>query len=105
MPTIPVEVGVRAGEWDQQNVDVTSAAQVIADADTAGFSSPVTAAASGFGTAWRGHLTTLATDAEGFADGLRGSIQAWFDSDVTATDQLFYDLDAQQLHAALVEQR
>lgn len=105
MPTIPAEVGVRAGQWDQQNVDVTSAGQVLADADAAGFSSPVKSAATAFTTAWHGHLNGLAADAEGFADGLRDVIQAWFDSDATATDQLLYDADAQSLSAARVEQR
>lgn len=105
MPSVPVEVGTRAGEWDQQNVDVSSAAQVIADADAAGFSSPVTGAATAFAAAWQEHLNGLAVDAEGFADGLRACIQAWFDSDVTATDSLLYDVDAQNLFAALTEQR
>lgn len=105
MPTVPVEVGVRAGQWDQQNVDLTSAGQVVADADTAGFSRSVSGAAATFATSWHGHLNALAADAEGFADGLRACIQAWFDSDVTATDSLLYDVDAQNLYAALTEQR
>ncbi|MFS3127883.1 hypothetical protein ACLM5J_05725 [Nocardioides sp. Bht2] len=105
MPTVPVAVGERAGQWDQQNVDLTSAGQVVSSAVSAGFSSPVRSAAAAFTTAWHGHIDALAADAEGFADDLRGTIQAWFDSDTAATDALLYDVDAQNLFAALTEQR
>ncbi len=105
MPAIPPEVGTRAGQWDQQNVDLTSAGSLVADAPTTGFTQTVRAAATPFLTAWHAHVQGLATDAEGFADGLRVSITNWWESDLAAQNALTHDPDVVTLYAAMDERR
>lgn len=84
MPQIPMQLGARADQWDQQNVDLSSAGALLAAAPTTGFTTTVAGPADAFLAAWHGHLELLAADAEGFADSLRESLQAWLDSDASA---------------------
>ncbi|WP_110206092.1 hypothetical protein [Nocardioides daejeonensis] len=87
MAVIPPEVGQRSRDWDDQNLDLTAAAGQVSDSGTGGFTPTVRTAAKTFRTAWHGHLTTLATDAESQADGLRETMTDWLNTDQSADVQ------------------
>lgn len=70
------ELASTSRAWDEQHLDVASAAHQVADAPTGGFTAAVSGAAERFATTWGRHTTDLAQSAEAQADGLR----------VTATD-------------------
>lgn len=105
MVHVPVDLAPRSQQWDQQNVDLTAAATQVADASTDGFTADVAAAARSFTTSWHVHVQGLAEGAEGFADGLRDCIRAWWEADDRSGGTLEGDPDVFLLHDALQERR
>ena len=81
MEVVPVSVGIASQAWDEQSLDLTSAAELVTGADTSGFSPAVAGAAARFVTAWQRHCSTLGDDAEGQADGLRVTVRDYVTSD------------------------
>lgn len=91
MRLVPLQVGAVSRRWDEQHLDLASAAAQVGDAPTEGFTTAVAGAAGRFTAAWRRHLQALATEAEDQADGLRDTIR-----DFLATDD-----QAARSHVAL----
>jgi hypothetical protein len=81
MEVVPLSVGDASRSWDEQSLDLASAAELVAGADTSGFTSGVSGAAARFVTAWQRHAATLGDDAEAQADGLRVAIRDYVGSD------------------------
>jgi hypothetical protein len=83
MEFVPTSAGVASRAWDQQNIDLTSAAGLIGEAGTAGFTAAVSGPAGRFTSDWRRFTTALATRCETQADGLRATIEAYLQSELT----------------------
>jgi hypothetical protein len=81
MEVVPLSVGQASRSWDEQNLDVTAAAEQIRGAATGGFTDGVSGAASRFTTTWQRHATDLAAQAEAQADGLRTAISDYLNTD------------------------
>jgi predicted nicotinamide N-methyase len=81
MEIVPESVGLASRAWDDQSLDLASAAELVSGAGTAGFTSAVSGAASRFLTQWQRHTATLGADAEANADGLRVTISDYVTSD------------------------
>lgn len=81
MRLVPLEVGRVSRAWDEQHLDLRSAATQVGDAPTGGFTREVAGAAARFTAAWRRHVQALAADAESRADGLRDSIRDCLSAD------------------------
>ena len=80
------ELATAARAWDEQHLDVESAAHQILDAPTDGFTAAIAGSAERFTTTWGRHTTDLAQTAEARADGLREAA-----ADLAATDGLVAD--------------
>ncbi|MCD4535879.1 hypothetical protein LRP67_17465 [Nocardioides sp. cx-169] len=81
MEVVPLSVGAASQAWDEQSLDLASAATLVSDADTSGFTSAVSGAASRFLTSWERHAGSLGDAAEAQADGLRVTISDYVGSD------------------------
>ena len=77
------ELATTARAWDEQHLDVESAAHQILDAPTDGFTAAIAGSAERFTTTWGRHTTDLAQTAEARADGLRETA-----ADLAGTDGL-----------------
>ena len=75
--------GSHAGAWDQQNIDLASAAGLIGGAGTAGFTAAVSGPASRFTSDWQRFTDALATRCETRADGLRATIETYLQTELT----------------------
>jgi hypothetical protein len=82
MQVVPLSVGRTSRSWDEQHLDVLSAARLIGTAPTSGFTGAVTGTAARFAATWQRHTRDLAGDAESLADGLRSTL-----ADYLRTDQ------------------
>ncbi|MDF9716876.1 hypothetical protein INN71_17500 [Nocardioides sp. ChNu-153] len=100
-----VEVAGRSREWDQQAVDLRAAGGQVGGVSgaTAAFTPAVRGAVSGFCTAWTRHVEELAAGAEERADGMRGAIRDYLETD-EASGSVF-DPAALLLRGALEERR
>ena len=83
MEIVPLSVGAASRAWDQQNVDLTSAAGLIGEAGTAGFTAAVSGSADRFTSDWQRFTTALATRCETRADGLRATIETYLLTELT----------------------
>lgn len=92
---VPLTLGDTARLWDEQNIDLTSAASQVGDASTAGFSDAVTGSASTFASTWRGLIDDLAGVAERQADSLRGALADYKGVDLSV-EQAFLPPDLQE---------
>ncbi|MET1060935.1 MAG: hypothetical protein ABWX84_15140 [Nocardioides sp.] len=86
MEIVPVSVGTASRAWDQQNVDLTSAAGLIGEAGTSGFTAAVSGPADRFTSDWQRFATALATRCETQADGLRGTIETYLQTEFVVQD-------------------
>jgi hypothetical protein len=80
------ELASTARAWDEQHLDVESAAHQVVDAPTGGFTAAVSGAAERFVTAWGRHTTDLAQTAEARADGLRATASDLVETDGVAAE-------------------
>lgn len=83
MEFVPISVGVTSRAWDQQNIDLASAAGLIGEAGTAGFTAAVSGPAGRFTGDWQRFTTALATRCESRADGLRATIESYLQTELT----------------------
>ena len=81
MDIVPVSVGVASRAWDQQHVDLTSAADLVGGAPTGGLTAAVSGPASRFLADWQRFTAALGTRAEEQADGLRATIATYLETE------------------------
>jgi hypothetical protein len=87
MDVVPVSVGRASRAWDRHQVDLASAADLVAGAATDGFSSAVAGAASRFTRDWERITDALGAHAEERADGLRDTIRTYLDTEAEVADR------------------
>ncbi len=92
---VPLTLGDTARLWDEQNIDLTSAASQVGDASTTGFSDAVTGSASTFASTWRSLISDLAGVAESQADSLRGALADYLGVDLSV-EQAFVSPELQE---------
>lgn len=86
MDIVPVSVGVVSRAWDQQHIDLASAAELVGGAPACGFTAAVSAPASRFLADWQRFTAALGTRAEERADGLRATIAAYLETEALVHD-------------------
>ena len=96
MEFVPISVGVASRAWDQQNIDLASAAGLIGEAGTSGFTAAVSGPAGRFTSDWQRFAATLATRCETQADGLRATIETYLQTELTVTDNFGLNLYRQE---------
>jgi len=89
MEVVPLSVGEVSRTWDEQSIDLTSAAQKVSGASARGFTAAVSGAACRFTSSWDRHTRALATAAETRADGLRTTIAVYLATDGRASQDYF----------------
>ena len=67
------ELATAARAWDEQHLDVESAAHQILDAPTDGFTAAIAGSAERFTTTWGRHTTDLAQTADALTPFLEGA--------------------------------
>jgi hypothetical protein len=86
MRVVPASVGEASRRWDDQHLDLQSAADGIGAAPTAGFTGAVSATAARFTTAWSRYAADAGLECEARADALRETIREFL-----ATDQVTFE--------------
>ncbi|RYP88973.1 hypothetical protein EKO23_00615 [Nocardioides guangzhouensis] len=81
MELVPVTVGLASRAWDQQHIDLASAADLVGGATTSGFTAAVAGPAARFIGDWERFTDALGTRSEGQADGLREVIRTYLDTE------------------------
>ena len=99
MEVVPASVGEASRRWDDEHLDLQSAAETIGGAPTGGFTAAVAGTASRFTSAWLRFASDAGVECEARADSLRATIQ-----DYLATDGAAY-ADLAALAGYLHEQR
>ena len=99
MEVVPATVGEASRRWDDEHLDLQSAADGIGAASTGGFTSAVSGTAGRFTSAWSRFATHAGTECETRADSLRTTIR-----DFLATDDAAYE-DLVALGGYLEERR
>jgi hypothetical protein len=97
MEIVPLSVGVASRAWDQQHVDLASAADLIAQAPTDGFTAAVSGPAKRFATDWERFADRLGTRAEEQADGLRAVISTYLETEGLVSDSFLLSTYTQEL--------
>lgn len=97
MEFVPISVGVASRAWDQQNIDLTSAAGLIGEAGTAGFTAAVSGPAGRFTGDWQRFTTALANRCETQADGLRATIETYLQTEISVQGNFGLNLYRQEL--------
>jgi hypothetical protein len=97
MEFVPLSVGVASRAWDQQNIDLTSAAGLIGEAGTAGFTAAVSGPAGRFTSDWQRFTTALGTRCETQADVLRATIETYLQTEITVQDNFGLTLYRREL--------
>ena len=77
MEIVPVSVGRASRAWDQQHLDLASAAHLVRGASTDGFTSAVSGSAARFIGDWERLTVALGARSEGEADALRDTIRTY----------------------------
>lgn len=85
MEVVPASVGEASRRWDDEHLDLQSAAEGIGGAPTGGFTANVAGTASRFTSAWRRFAADAGGECEERADALRATIR-----DFLATDDAAY---------------
>jgi hypothetical protein len=97
MEFVPISVGVASRAWDQQNIDLTSAAGLVGEAGTSGFTAAVSGPAGRFTSDWQRFTTALATRCETQADGLRATIETYLQTELAVEGNFGLNLYRQEL--------
>jgi hypothetical protein len=87
MEIVPISVGVASRAWDQQHVDLASAAALVRGAGTGGFTAAVSGPAGRFVGDWQRFTDALATCCETRADDLRATIETYLQTELTVQDR------------------
>jgi hypothetical protein len=77
MEIVPVSVGRASRAWDQQHIDLASAAGLVGGASTGGFTAAVSGPAARFLGDWERFTAALGSRSEVQADGLRDTIRTY----------------------------
>ena len=88
MDVVPASVGEVSRRWDDEHLDLRSAADGIGGAPTGGFTGAVAGTAGRFTAAWQRFATDAGTDCEGRADALRTTIRDFLTTDDVAFEDL-----------------
>lgn len=88
MEVVPASVGEVSRRWDDEHLDLQSAAEGIEGAPTHGFTSNVSGAAVQFTAAWSGFAAAAGTECETRADALRATIQDYLETDQASSAEL-----------------
>lgn len=83
----PPTLGEVADQWEEQSGTLHTAAGMLDEADSAGFSDQVRAAAGRFAETWAEEARNLERQAESQADGLRAAIWNYLKSDKAAAHE------------------
>ena len=97
MEIVPISVGVASRAWDQQNIDLSSAADLVGEAGTGGFTAAVSGPAGRFTSDWQRFTAALATRSETQADGLRATIETYLRTEFTVQDNFGLKLYTEEL--------
>jgi hypothetical protein len=90
MEVVPRSVGEASRRWDDEHLDLQSAADAIAGAPTSGFTAAVSGGAARFTSTWSRFAAELGAECETRADSLRTTIHDFLATD----DATFSDLTA-----------
>jgi hypothetical protein len=96
MEIVPVTVGTASRAWDQQNVDLASAADLVGEASTSGFTAAVSGPAARFVGDWQRYTDDLATRCETRADGLRATIATYLETEFSVQDRFLLEIYTQE---------
>lgn len=88
MEVVPASVGEVSRRWDDEHLDLRSAAETIAGAGTGGFTGTVAGPASRFTAAWERLAGDLGSECETRADGLRTTLRDFLVTDDAAFEDL-----------------
>jgi hypothetical protein len=99
MEVVPATVGEASRRWDDEHLDLQSAADGIGAAPTGGFTANVTGTATRFTSTWQRFAADTGTECEARADALRTAIRDFLTTDGAAFD------DFMALGGFLEEQR
>lgn len=99
MEVVPATVGEASRRWDDEHLDLQSAADGISGAPTGGFTANVTGTAARFTSAWQRFAADTGAECEVRAEALRTAIR-----DYLATDDAVFD-DVVALGGFLEERR
>jgi hypothetical protein len=84
MQVMPASVGEASRRWDDEHLDLQSAADGIGGASTGGFTSAVSGTARRFTSAWSRFATDAGAECEARADSLRTTIRDFLTTDDAA---------------------
>jgi hypothetical protein len=88
MEVVPASVGEASRRWDDEHLDLQSAADGISGAPTGGFTANVSGTAGRFTSAWSRFASDAGAECEARADSLRTTIQDFLTTDDAAFDDL-----------------
>ena len=88
MEVVPASVGQVSRRWDDEHLDLQSAAERIGGAATGGFTAHVSGAASRFTATWERLAGDLGSDCEARADALRTTLGDFLVTDGAAYEDL-----------------
>ena len=86
MQVVPTTVGEASRRWDDEHLDLQSAAEGIAGAPTGGFTANLTGTAARFTSTWQRFAADTGTECEMRADALRAAIRDFLNTDDAAFD-------------------
>jgi len=90
MQVVPASVGEASRRWDDEHLDLSSAAEEIGGAPTSGFTAAVSGTAARFTSAWQRFAADSSEECEARADALRTAIRDY----LTTDDVAFQDVMA-----------
>ena len=88
MEVVPATVGQASRRWDDEHLDLQSAADGIGAAPTGGFTANLTGTAARFTSAWQRLAADTGADCEARADALRETIRDFLTTDDAAFDDI-----------------
>ena len=88
MEVVPESVGEASRKWDDEHLDLQSAADGIEGAPTGGFTSVVSGPAGRFTSAWSRFASDTGAECESRADSLRTTIRDFLSTDQAANSDI-----------------
>ena len=88
MQVVPATVGEVSRRWDDEHLDLGSAAEEIGGAPTSGFTAAVSGPAARFTSAWQRFAADTGDECEARADALRSAIRDYLTTDHVAFDDV-----------------
>jgi hypothetical protein len=88
MQVVPATVGEASRRWDDEHLDLQSAAEGIGGAPTGGFTPEVAGTAARFTSAWQRFTSDTGEECELRADSLRATIRDFLTTDGAAFEDM-----------------